>query len=389
MPESKWERFLQSRKSKYTRKTYSWAISQVTDDPDAFLAKAAKKGEAAENQIIDWVLSKRTEEDKWTISSATIATVISAFQSFTEWSGVHLNWKRIRSTAPTRTTVANDRTPTREEMHKLLEVAGTREKLMTYFMISGCKLGVLPALKVRDVKKLPSGILQIKAYEGYPEEYVAFASQEAADAYETYMAERRSVGEKITEDSPVIRDKWDWQYKNVSKGKRKPAEARPMLMESLSKTMIRLWQRAGVKVPHGKREFKADHGLRKFFETNFNGRGCPEGPAHAALDKKCLMGSQYSYHKPTPEHLEQVYLGTVDNLYLNEKYQLRQAIKVQEQEHSAKWQENRLELLESRDRIRELEKKLKDLETKPGLTREEVRKMFEDEFQRMSRKAGS
>lgn len=104
-------------------------------------------------------------------------------------------------------------------------------------------------------------------YKGEPEEYVTFMTSEAYHALNEYMEFRTTHGEDITPKSWVLRDDFD-----VEKSSRGHAKLPRRLKPSGLKRFIEraLWAQ-GLRKPladgQKRHEFKADHGMRKYFKT--------------------------------------------------------------------------------------------------------------------------
>jgi integrase len=75
---------------------------------------------------------------------------------------------------------------------------------------SGLRKGALPGLKKKHLKYIEKyGLYQITAYPKAKERYVTFCTPECATEINNYFDYRRSCGEVIDDESPVIRDTFD------------------------------------------------------------------------------------------------------------------------------------------------------------------------------------
>ncbi len=104
---------------------------------------------------------------------------------------------------------------------------------------------------------------------GKRREYQTLISPEAYQALQEYLAFRRAAGEIITDESWVLRDKW--QTTNVRRGGYHSLATFPkqLRVEGVKKCIDdALWQ-TGIRVtPSKQHEFKTCHGTRKYFKTN-------------------------------------------------------------------------------------------------------------------------
>ncbi|MDG6916047.1 MAG: site-specific integrase [Nitrososphaerota archaeon] len=261
---------------------------------------------------------------------------------------MQFNWKKIRSVTPAGKTVAKDRAPTAEEVRAALKLASPRERAVMLVMASGgLRIGALPGLKLKDAEYLQSGLGRITVYAGEQEEYQTFVTPECVDAIKDYLASRERVGEKLASDSLLFRDKFDCQEDRRQK-KVSPSVPHPVNEHAVRTTILRLWQRAGVRMVNDGRPFKSDHGLRKFAKTQMSKAGMKWE------DSEVLLGHAFNYNKPSAEHLEEEYLKAVPFLSVDEKYVLKSELESQKEANESEWKRTRLELLEYKQAVSQL-----------------------------------
>ena len=216
-------------------------------------------------------------------------------------------------------------------------------------------------LKVRDPSPRDSGAASLTIYRGEPEEYVAFISPEAVEAWKRYRESRERVGEKVDAGSPLVRDKWEygsrWDKERIA-----PDLAHPLAGQAVKHLLERGWIKAGLRERKVKSEFKAAHGFRKFCKTQLSKAGL------SWEDQEVLLGHRMAYYKPTLEHMEQEYLKAVPFLTLSEGEQAKRELTKEKEEHAEKWKEVRLENLELKEGYREI----KDLLLEERKAREEL-----------------
>ncbi len=212
-------------------------------------------------------------------------------------------------------------------------------------MVSGgFRIGSWNWLDVGDVTFLEGGISRLRIYRGEPEEYFTFVSPEATAAMQEYLDLRRRVGEEIRPDSPLARNRWDFE------DGRKKIDARIVRRlgsGGVTHLLFRTWWKSGVRnTVASVHEFKQGHGFRKYFKTNM-----PACLIHGDLDKELLLGHYMSYHKPTEEHLLEVYQKAVSYLLISGEARTRAEPEETEKKHKSDNQETRLEVLEMKEKL--------------------------------------
>jgi hypothetical protein len=94
--------------------------------------------------------------------------------------------------------VRKDRAYTREEIHKLLDIAGLRMKVCILLMASaGLRVGFVPSIKIKHLERVDKyNIYKITVYENSNEEYYTFCAPECASLIDEYLDYRQRNGEK-------------------------------------------------------------------------------------------------------------------------------------------------------------------------------------------------
>jgi hypothetical protein len=350
------DKFLGDLRSDGTRINYGYGIQWVTKDaggPDKFLQLAKEEPEVAVEKLKEFIKSRR---DK--LAPASVNNPVMAVRSFLESYDVKLNWKQVRKVLPQNQKIALDRPPSIEEIRRLLEVCGLREKVAILIMeSSGIRVGAFDYLKIRDFTRLKSGIGRLLVYENTGDKYYTFVTPEASAALVKYLEEREKIGEKVGPDSPLLRNDWDWQGKRgIVKRVAASDAVRPWRSKQMRNWIGRLWIEAGVRENHIHRgEFQQVHGFRKFAKTQMGKAGLPQEVTEA------LLGHRSNYFKPSAEDLEEMYLNAVPFLTIDERFKLKVELENKEKEHGAQWKDMRLEVLSLKDENRTLENKLSNL----------------------------
>jgi len=162
-----------------------------------------------------------------------------------------------------------------EEIRKLVEYPDIRIKPIVYAMASGgFRLGAWDYLQWKHVSPITNDnekgqVIAAKflIYADEPEEYYTFITPEAYSALKDWMDFRASYGEKITEESWLMRDLW--QTTNMNYGAKWGLATNPNKLQSIAVKRLldrALWEPC-IRHPLAKgirrHEWKEAHGFRK------------------------------------------------------------------------------------------------------------------------------
>ena len=197
---------------------------------------------------------------------------------------------------------------------------------------SGIRIGAWDYLKWKHVTPIKNEKGQIIAakiivYAGDVEEYYSFITPEAYNSLSEWMDFRTSYGEKITEDSWLMRDVW--QITNSDYGKKKGLAKYPKKLKSSGiKSIIEraLWEQDLRKpLPPGQRrhEWKGAHGFRKFYKTRAEQ---VMKPINVEITMGHNIGLSSCYYKPTEKEVLQDYIKAVEYLTINNLNRLQEKI---------------------------------------------------------------
>jgi hypothetical protein len=195
-------------------------------DPDALILL---KPDMIKDMILKYIIHlKRTAKTtagkpiEGQICINTIATYLTGIQSFIDFHEIPIAWKKIFRFVP-ESVPSNLRAYQKEEIRKLLSVADLRDRCIILMMSSGGpRVGGLSDLQVKHQSVLDkdSGIGLLKVYPNSKHDsYTALLTPEAMDAIHSYTEWRKDHGERITDESPLIRDKFDVFMARKSKPK--------------------------------------------------------------------------------------------------------------------------------------------------------------------------
>jgi integrase len=252
------------------------------------------------------------------ISINSIPHYMAGIQSFAEHLEIPLPWKKIRKSFPDQ--VANDfRSYTREEIAKLLEIAGLRERVIILVSISsGLRVGALPDLKVKHVIRIPEApeLAFLRIYgNSKKDRYLSLLTPEALVAIDRYVKYREDQGEKITQDSPLVRDKFGFE------SKRRTNKPMPIKAQSIQVIMRELVIKANLPLT----ELQPDHSLRKFFNTMAKNAGLDHMFKEMFMGHSIKLDDVY-YDIDNPESRQKIiseYAKAVDLLTIDPRQKMK------------------------------------------------------------------
>jgi len=237
---------------------------------------------------------------------------------------IHVKWKKITTGLPKERKYAEDRAPTIDEIQKLIEYPDRRIKAIIFTMISsGIRLGAWDDLKYKHIKPIIQNgnivAAKIIVYAGSDEQYYSFISAEAYQALDEWMDFRKKSGEKIIDESWLMRNLWD--VTTPTGGPRGLISLPKKLKYSGVKSLIERALRAqGIrtKLEEGKKRypFPADHGFRKFFKTRCEIAGMKSINIENLMNHS--IGVSNSYYRPQEKELLGDYLKAVEHLTIKE-----------------------------------------------------------------------
>lgn len=278
-------------------------------------------------KLVEFTQYQKERVQRNEIVESTIPNYFKAIKLFCVMNDITINWQKLNKGIPTGKKAAEDRTPTKDEVSRLLEYPDRRVRPIVLVMISsGIRIGAFDSLRWKHVIPLQDDkgktvAAKIMVYPGDKEEYFTFITFEAYNALKDWMDFRESFGEKITGESWIMRD--IWQTTNVSYGAKWGLATSPKKLQSSAiKRLIdrALWEQ-GIRKPlkEGERrhEFKTVHGFRKFFKTY-----CEQ--IMKSINVEILMGHTIgvsdSYYKPTEKEILEDYLKATSILTISKNY---------------------------------------------------------------------
>lgn len=331
--------FVYGIRSPYTKESYLRRLRCFFDainlDKDvsfenrcnSFVYKGRSDSSWAFNNIIRFLHYQKERVENKEIAAGTLHNYVKTLKTFCEVTDIVIPWKKITRGLPKGRRYADDRAPTLEEIHKIIEYPDRRIRPIVYSMASsGIRVGGWDYLKwthispiTRDGKLLAARII---VYSGEDDEYTSFITPEAYLSLESWMKYRSACGEHITKDSWVMRDLWNGA--KLPNKEEKGNINTPVKLQSVGvKRLVEraLWSQGVRTVLQGdkkRHEFQTDHGFRKWFKTQCEMAGMK------SINIEKLMGhslnmSTNSYYRATSDQILADYLKAVQLLTISKE----------------------------------------------------------------------
>ena len=145
---------------------------------------------------------------------------------------------------------------------------------------AGLRIGAITQLKLSNLEKIES-CYKIVVYEGSNEQYYTFCIPECVSFIDAYLEYRTKNGEKLDQNSYLIRDQFDIndleQIRNKSRGI-STGTIEVILNTLLLKAGLRTVNHTG----HKRKEVARAHGFRKFFTNELR-------KAHVPIEVRWLL----------------------------------------------------------------------------------------------------
>jgi integrase len=269
-----------------------------------------------ERQIIDFINMMKKEGKSW----GAIHNYVAMILAFYKINDIVLNTTKISHFMPEQRKVKKDRGYTHEEISKMLQFADERTRVIILLLAStGMRIGAISSLKMGNVDMNNN---KITVYENEREEYFVFMTPECKQALDNYIDMRSRYGEKINDDSFLIREQFDIRDK-FAIGKCK-AIGRQVLQWKLRDIAKRSNVRSKqVPIAHGFRKFT----MKQFVDSKIN----PE-IREMLLGHKIGLAS--AYYRPTEQDMYEEYMKAVNSLTINEENRLKIKVELLERDKS-------------------------------------------------------
>jgi site-specific recombinase XerD len=311
--------------SKYTRRTYLKNLQKFMnffniDDPQTLLSWNPK---VIEENISRFIISTRNAGSaQWSIYG-----YFAAVRHFYEMNDVLVNWKRLKKfVGRIHVKRTNDRPYTLQKIHKLLEHATPREKVVVLLMCSaGLRVGSISSICVGHLSKVSIGqeqyIYQIHVLNNKGRApYDTLCSFECVNAIDTYLEYRRNrLNETITEVSPLIVNLADKEAHNncTNVGGATSTNGIKIIID-------RLLYDSGLRRVETKKEqlsgqrylIASCHSMRKFFASQLEHANMKDMSIEKLLGHS--TGLRGVYRKIIDDDLIQEYIRCMSHLTIND-----------------------------------------------------------------------
>jgi len=101
-----------------------------------FASIASKDHDWIVSKIITFLQYQKSRVERQEITAATLYNFVKALKLFCEMSDIPISWKKITRGLPKARSFANDRAPTIEEIHRMIEYPDRRMKAIIFTMSS-------------------------------------------------------------------------------------------------------------------------------------------------------------------------------------------------------------------------------------------------------------
>ena len=359
--------FINAIKSPASRAVYNSSLKRYLNylratNPDDLLNHSTNP-RFIESQLIDYIMTLRNDG----LAYATIQHLVAPILTYYSLNDVVLNKRKISRYYGEYKRVVKDRAYTVEEIHRALQSADARMKVIILLLSStGQRIGSLSSLILGSLTRIDDiGIYKIVVYEGTNNEYYTFCSKECASAIDSYLNYRKRCGENISfnqntntwepSTGPLLRQQFDED--DILKSRHPNLMDTQAIRKLLTAHLIRCGLRE-VEHPVGdastnsiKRCRKAvalSNGFRKFVITSFINAGLNHEIRELLVDHATQLDQHY--FRPSEAQVLEEYLKAESLLTIDPAMRLRQENQV--------LKINRNEMEGRLDRLEELYKSL-------------------------------
>lgn len=284
-------------------------------------------------------------------STQSMNMILSSVNHFCVMNDIVINYKKICKFKSPAKKHNFDRAYTHQDISKLLQICPLRLKVaILVYSSTGIRKGALVSLHLRHLKKIDDqNLYKFTIYEGEKEQYYTFCTPETANLIDEYLDYRARCGEKLTDDSYLIREEFD--INDLEQIKKR---SRAISSNTIGNTLLVYLLKTGLRDLNRQSQFTRKeipllHGFRKFFTTQLvNSKVNPE-IREMLLGHKIGLAS--AYYRPSEKEMLDEYMKAANNLTINEENRLKIRIQKLEVEKS------RLDKLEENFKI--LQKRIK------------------------------
>ena len=204
---SPYEKFIHSCKSEVTKRGYTralkrWMARYKINEYEDILKLSVKE---LEEIMIDHALFMKENNYSKYYFTQQMATQ----KRFLFMNGVVLNWDLINQYKGEFKRKQKDEAYSHEQIAKVLEICDIRTRVIVLVYASvGIRADALHGIKRKSLERI-GDLYQFTIYEGCEEEYISYCTPECATAIDNYLSFRKLHGEKLNEESFLIREQFD------------------------------------------------------------------------------------------------------------------------------------------------------------------------------------
>src|SRR5579875_3928991 len=179
-----------------------------------FVRRAMQDNAWALSSLMKFLVFQKERQARGEITAGTVANYFKPVKLFCEMNDIVLRWKKIRVGLPRAMQASSDRAPTVDELRKICNYPDRRMRAIVCLMTSsGIRLGAWDYIRWGHIKPVVSNgqvvAARLVVYPQTPDEYTTFLTPEAYDAVKSWIDYRAEKGERITDDTWVMRDLWE------------------------------------------------------------------------------------------------------------------------------------------------------------------------------------
>lgn len=356
IPQNREERlFFNSLSSEYTKLNYKTCLDKYLKTvgyKEGLTELLAKQPKEIENDLIDFIISLKDRGCK----HSTIINYVKPVVACCKVNDVVLNVNRVNRFIP-RNVRNKHNTKSYEipQIQAMLSIASEREQVVILLCCSGLRIGAIPDLNIGSLQEV-NDIYKITVYDGEPECYVTFCTNECRKAIDAYLDMRSRFGEDISnENAPLIREQFD---------RRDPfAIAHPKRINrvTLRKKLTEMAEAVGLRtrtqLASGERgpsqsqrkEIPITNGFRYHYITTLVNAKLPTEHRFLLEGHNLKYNDQFYVHV-SHDDLYQSFMLAHDDLLIDQSHKLKREV------NTLKERNNRLDAV--LDRVMKLEKEL-------------------------------
>ena len=279
-----------------------------------------------------------------------IPKMFSPLELFYMMNEINLNTRRLHKMFPQKVKKSGYGSYSRNDIQLMLEnTSKKRTKALILFLSStGCRVGVLPDLKLKHVTNIDD-CKKIIAYADTTSEYITFMTPEASIAFDNYLEERQQDNERLTLESPAFRK--DYILGDVPAEPMETGTIRNAVyvtLKNVPRTRTRNSSRFNIQIVHG---------LRKYFNVTLKSNDFTNiSIAEKLMGHSTTVQLDNSYAIFTEEVLFKEYRKAIPSLTISNDERQKIVLEIKDNE-IAELEEKNKEITELQKQVRELQNK--------------------------------